>query len=72
MIIGSLYKPTQRNSSSMLSSTAPKQSAALPPLSCHDCRMPAAFKMEMLDARLSRPVRVYQCTNCAKVIWEGE
>jgi hypothetical protein len=53
-------------------STAFKQSGALPPPSCDDCRIPASFKTEVLDARLRRQVRVYQCLNCAKLIWEGE
>lgn len=42
------------------------------PTLCDHCRIPAAFKAEILDVRLNRPVQIYQCLNCAKVIWKGE
>jgi hypothetical protein len=31
--------------------------------------MPASFRT-VISERLGRPVRVYQCQNCAKLIWE--
>jgi hypothetical protein len=49
-----------------------KATPPLPPALCDHCRIPAAFKAEFLDVKLGRQVRVHQCTNCAKVIWEGE
>jgi len=48
--------------------TTPPQQPRL----CDHCRIPAAFRAEVLDVRRDRRVQVYQCTNCAKVIWEGE
>jgi hypothetical protein len=48
--------------------TTPPQQPRL----CDHCRIPATFKAEVLDVKRGRQVRVHQCTNCAKVIWEGE
>lgn len=43
---------------------------AIPPSPvCDDCRMPAKFRTEVPDTLGSRPLRVYQCQNCARVIW---
>jgi hypothetical protein len=52
----------------MLMSTPPSAKVRPPP-SCDDCRMPATFRTEIADPRSARAVRVYQCGNCAKVIW---
>ena len=39
---------------------------------CDDCRLPTAFRAEVADLARGRPIRVYQCQNCAKVIWADE
>jgi hypothetical protein len=31
--------------------------------------MPVVFRTEVTDIGRARKVRVYQCTNCARVIW---
>jgi len=36
---------------------------------CDDCGLPALFRAEVSDLSRGRKVRVYQCQNCAKVIW---
>ena len=38
-----------------------------PAIYCTDCHLPAAFKTVVSQA--GKPLRVYQCQNCAKVIW---
>jgi uncharacterized protein with PIN domain len=45
------------------------QKAITPAPRCDDCRMPLVFKAEVADFGRGRQVRVYQCLNCAKVIW---
>jgi uncharacterized protein with PIN domain len=45
-----------------------KETVAAPP-PCDDCRMPVVFRTEVPDLVRARQVRVYQCVNCAKVIW---
>ena len=39
---------------------------------CDDCRLPTTFRAEVADLARARPVRVFQCQNCAKVIWAEE
>lgn len=39
---------------------------------CDDCRLPASFRAEVADLARGRQVRVYQCQNCAKVIWNDD
>jgi len=34
-----------------------------------DCGLFTAFRTSVTDPRLNREVRVYQCPNCARVIW---
>jgi len=53
-----------------LYSNAKPATHASPP--CDDCRLPAVFRAEVADLSRGRPVRVYQCQNCAKVIWVDE
>lgn len=36
---------------------------------CSDCGLPAIFRTSISDPRRSVRVWIYQCTNCAKVIW---
>jgi hypothetical protein len=43
---------------------------ACPP--CDDCRLPAAFRAEVADVPRGRLVRVFQCQNCAKIIWQDD
>ena len=43
-----------------------------PSPSCDDCRLPATFRAEVSDFSRGRPVRVYHCQNCAKVIWADQ
>jgi len=43
-----------------------------PSPSCDDCRLPATLRAEVADLKRGRPVRVYQCENCAKVIWNHD
>jgi hypothetical protein len=50
--------------------TAKNPADTCPP--CDDCRLPAAFRAEVADLTRGRPIRVYQCQNCAKVIWAEE
>lgn len=35
---------------------------------CTDCHIPASFKT--IVSQTGKPLRVYQCQNCAKVIWD--
>jgi uncharacterized protein with PIN domain len=39
---------------------------------CDDCQLPAAFRAVVADLARGRQVRVYQCENCAKVIWNDD
>ena len=45
---------------------APREVAKPAPY-CADCQIPASFKTVVSQA--GKPLRVYQCQNCAKVIW---
>jgi hypothetical protein len=46
------------------------ETAKVQPPWCDDCHLPAAFRTEVSHVRLDRRIRVYQCTNCARVIWD--
>ena len=70
MIFALFYKPTMGKTA--LSPLASEHGAALTFPSCTDCQLPAVFRIEAMDARLDRPVKVHQCPNCAKIIWGGE
>jgi len=48
---------------------AADKAAFPPPPVCDDCRMPAKFRTEVPDILGGRRLRVYQCQNCARVIW---
>lgn len=72
MILGAFCKPALGNLARALLPTPFKHVAALSRPCCDDCRLPAVFRTELLDARLHRQVRVHQCPNCAKIIWGGE
>jgi hypothetical protein len=39
---------------------------------CDDCQLPASFRAEVVDLARGRQVRVYQCQNCAKVLWNDD
>jgi hypothetical protein len=47
----------------------PRTGHAAPPPSCDDCRLPATFRTEVCQVQSGTRSRVYQCANCAKVIW---
>ena len=37
---------------------------------CSDCAIPTVFRTSVADRDGKRQFRVFQCVNCAKVIWE--
>jgi protein-arginine kinase activator protein McsA len=46
---------------------APLKEVVRPAPYCQDCHLPASLRTVVSR---SKPIRVYQCSNCAKVIWE--
>jgi len=71
MILGAVYKPALVNLARVLS-TVLKQRAAFSSPSCNDCQLAAVLRAEFPGAGRRRLVRVHQCPNCAKIIWESE
>jgi hypothetical protein len=39
---------------------------------CDHCGIAAHYRTSVYDRQLGRYARVYQCSNCARVIWETE
>jgi len=39
---------------------------------CDDCNVPVSFRACVPDRRTGKPVRIYQCPNCAKLIWDDD
>ena len=53
----------------MHAEAAPQEKVAGESPRCADCGIPAMLRMSVMDQRANHYVRVYQCQNCAKLIW---
>jgi len=50
--------------------TPTQTKSSVEPHMCPGCEQPVRFVEVVCDMRTKRTVRIFECTNCMKLVWE--